>query len=222
MKNDCIWKKSRIAWIGVACALLTACSAQPDVTDSPSEPESPAAETLSVTQPEQPMDYEEQAKTLLRTAFSFDAGGLEPEVILGGDMTSLHYRENENESFPFYCVDFREDDQYPMTLYYFAHSNEVEQVHLENDPDFQFPTEMVDAAKAFVKRVYGVDCAQAEVSAYGYVNKISVQLAVSEQDIFQVRFYYQDMEPVGVLYFTDAEFAQAAMDTNHAVQYAVE
>ena len=104
-----------------------------------------------------------------------------------------------------------------MTLYHFCHSNEKEQVYIENDATFLFNDEMVTEAQNFVELIYGIDCSDATVTAYGYANKVSVQLEVEENKIFHVRFYYQDLKPVGILYFPSADYAKEAMEINNAV-----
>ena len=108
-------------------------------------------------------------------------------------MLSFQYLKDEDDSF---TVDFYKGYDFPQTLYHFCHSNEEEQVFIEKNEDFQFNTEMVETAKAFVKKVYGIDCSEADVHAYGYANKVSVQLNVAANVIFQVRFYYKDDVPV--------------------------
>ena len=40
---------------------------------------------------------------------------------------------------------------------------------------------------------------------------------MSEKQIFQVRFYYKEQKPVGVLYFTEKTHAEEAMEANDAV-----
>ena len=129
------------------------------------------------------------------------------------DMLSFQYLKDEDDSF---TVDFYKGYDFPQTLYHFCHSNEEEQVFIEKNEDFQFNTEMVETAKAFVKKVYGIDCSEADVHAYGYANKVSVQLNVAANVIFQVRFYYKDDVPVGVLFFTEQEYATGAMKANKA------
>ena len=75
---------------------------------------------------------------------------------------------------------------------------------------------MVTRAAAFVKELYGVDCTDAEVHAYCYQNKVAVQLTAAEDQIFDVRFYYEDTTPVGVLFFQSSALAKQVMDANQA------
>lgn len=77
---------------------------------------------------------------------------------------------------------------------------------------------MVDEAKKFVERVYRIDCSNANVTACGYANKISIQLDVDDSTIFQVRFYYKDSNPVGVLYFPSQKDAKSVMEKNDAIK----
>ena len=77
-----------------------------------------------------------------------------------------------------------------------------------------FKEELVTTAKAFVKKMYGVDCSEAKVHAYGYSIKIAVQLEVAPDQIFHVRFYYDNPEPVGILFYNDVEVFNEADDKN--------
>lgn len=158
-------------------------------------------------------DTEALAEKYLQSAFSFDAKECSPIITQEDDMLSFQYLKDEDDSF---TVDFYKGYDFPQTLYHFCHSNEEEQVFIEKNEDFQFNTEMVETAKAFVKKVYGIDCSEADVHAYGYANKVSVQLNVAANVIFQVRFYYKDDVPVGVLFFTEQEYATGAMKANKA------
>lgn len=162
-------------------------------------------------------DVEMAAESLLCTAFSFDTAGASPTVTQDNGLSSLRYLKDPSDPSDFFVVDFYEGYNYPMTLYHFCHSGEDEQANIAEDKTFQFDIEMDEQARKFIEKVYGVDCSQATATAYGYSNKVSVQLDVGDNDIFQVRFYYQDTEPVGVLYFTNADYAKEAMDTNNAV-----
>lgn len=162
-------------------------------------------------------DVELAAESLLSTAFSFDPAGVSPTVTQENGLSSLRYLKDPSDPSDFFVVDFYDGYDYPMTLYHFCHSGEDEQANIAEDKTFQFDIEMDEQARKFVENVYGVDCSQATATAYGYSNKVSVQLDVGDNDIFQVRFYYQDTEPVGVLYFTNAAYAKEAMDTNNAV-----
>ena len=163
-------------------------------------------------------NIEAAAESLLYSAFSFDADGLSPTITQENGLSSLRYLKDPSDPSDFFVVDFYEEFDFPMTLYHFCHSNEEEQIFIENEEDFIFDTEMEKEARAFVERVYGVDCSGADAHAFGYANKVSVQLDVSEGVIFQVRFYYKETTPVGVLFFTEEETAKEAMDTNNAVR----
>ncbi len=48
--------------------------------------------------------------------------------------------------------------------------------------------------------------------------QLEEQLDVAEDVIFQVRFYYKETEPVGILYFMNAKYAAKAMEKNGAVR----
>ena len=172
---------------------------------------------VSILKPESE-DIEEAAKFLLKSAFSFDATNSSPTITQADGISSLRYLKDESDPSDFFVVDFYKDYDFPMTLYHFCHSNEEEQIYIEKDNSFQFDADMEANARDFVKEVYGIDCFEADAHAYGYANKVSVQLDVAEGVIFQVRFYYKELEPVGVLYFTDPKHAETAMEANGAVQ----
>jgi len=163
-------------------------------------------------------NVKDEARDFLKKAFNCDVNDIEPLVSYEdeGSLIDLRFsacKDNEND---FFIVDFRTGYDYPMTLYHFCHPNEEEPVHIENDKEFQFQEEMIVAAKDFVKSVYGADCSLAKIDAYGYAHKVSVQLDLGENEIFQVRFYYEEAEPVGILYFKDAGCAKEAMEANNA------
>lgn len=191
--------------------------------DSKSDSENNNAESAgnssvseSILRPK-PENVEEAAVSLLSTAFSYDGSETEPTVTQENGLSSLRYVKDQDDPSDFFVVDFLNGSDYPMTLYHFCHSGEEHQARIEEDSDFQFNEEMVSEARQFVKTVYGVDCQDVTATAYGYSNKISVQLDVAENVIFQVRFYYQEVTPVGVLFFSNAEYAKEAMEVNDAV-----
>ena len=75
------------------------------------------------------------------------------------------------------------------------------QADIANDADFVYNTAMTNAAKDFFRKVRGVDCSAAAVSAYGYRNKACVALTRSENEAFLLSFHYQDLNPVGLRRF---------------------
>lgn len=203
--------------------MLTACSSErnePNVTEKENVGGPISTEELvpeNILKPKSE-DIEAAAESLLYSAFSFEANEIPPTIMQDNGISSLRYLKDPSDPSDFFVVDFYEEFDFPMTLYHFCHSNEEEQSFIENEEDFLFDTEMEKEARAFVERVYGVDCSGADAHAFGYANKVSVQLDVSEDVIFQVRFYYKETTPVGVLFFTDEETAKEAMDTNNAVR----
>ncbi len=78
---------------------------------------------------------------------------------------------------------------------------------------------MISNAQNFVEELYGIDCSDATIHAYGYKNKIAVQLEVTNDQIFQVRFYYKDLEPVGVVFNNDITALEEFLETYQAKQY---
>ena len=160
-------------------------------------------------------EYETQAKELLQKAFSFDASQCTPTVSDEGGLTSFEYEVKEGD---FYYVSYRDEVAYPMMVYHFCHFVESD-FDLAKESSEYFKEELVTTAKAFVKKMYGVDCSEAKVHAYGYSIKIAVQLEVAPDQIFHVRFYYDNPDPVGILFYNDVEVFNEAMEMNHAKTY---
>ena len=157
--------------------------------------------------------YLKMAQQLLAEAFSFDAGELVPVVDTGPQLV-IRYAVSQTP-LDVYVAEFTPGYDYPSYLYHFCHSLD-EGGNVAEDTDFVFDTAMLDQARAFVKTVYGVDCSAAEARAYGYLNKISVQLKAADNQIFHVQFYYKSDAPVGVLFFHDLKTAQRTLDANNA------
>lgn len=158
------------------------------------------------------------AQQLLSDAFSFGASGVTPVVqTSAGGLVHLTHSVS-NDPMDRYTVDLTEDSLFPVTLYHFCHSNEKAQIDLATDDSVSFDDRFLMEAKAFVKTVYGVDCADAEAHAYCYQNKVCVELLAAKDQIFHVRFCYNDSVPTSALYFSDSETARASMDINHARQ----
>ena len=213
-------RKKTTGCILAAVIFLTGCTAAASNTQDLKQPEDKTTAAVSSEAPAVPETAgtfeptRETADQLLRKAFSYDGSAASPTV--EQNETQTFFRYEEAEPYDMYLVEFTDGWEYPMTLYHFCHSNQDEQADLAADEEFQLNKGFIAAARAFVQSVYGADCSDAEARAYGYANKISVQLAAAEDCIFQVRFYYQDIQPVGVLYFTDAQTAQQAMERNSA------
>jgi hypothetical protein len=160
--------------------------------------------------------YKTQSEELLQKAFSFDASKYTPDVGYEGGLTYLEYVMEKGD---FYYVSYRKELPYPTMVYHFCHIGEKPDFDLAKESSDYFKEEMVTTAKAYVKKVYGVDCEKAEVHAYGYSTKIAVQLQVASDQIFHVRFYYNEPEPVGVLFYNDVAAFNEAMESNHAKTY---
>ena len=64
-----------------------------------------------------------------------------------------------------------------------------------------------------------MDCDGAEVSAYGYANKIAVQLNTAEDQAFSVRFYYTEPQPTGVLFWNKVGAFEQSMERDGAKEY---
>ena len=230
-------RKARISIVFVMILLLSACSdrvtteAQQGTgfTDPDEQKEVQLETTLhsdskvpdqrlqkEPLQEETQMNYQEQAEKWISNAFLFDVSGIEPAEESYGDLTTIRYNLKEDD---FFVVEYRDGFSYPAMIYHFCHLGADPGFDLANEYSDYFKEDMVTTARNFVTKVFGVDCTQAGVHAYGYGNKIAVQLAVSSNEIFQVRFYYSEDEPVGVLFFNDVEAFDKAMETNKAKKY---
>lgn len=162
------------------------------------------------------LGYKEQAIEWICNAFSCDVSGIEPTVETHGNLTTIRYNLEEDN---FFVVEFREKFLYPSMIYHFCHLGTDLGFDLAKESSDYFKEEMITTAKNFVNQVFGVDCSEADIHAYGYGNKIAVQLELSSEEIFHVRFYYSEDDPVGVLFFNNVEAFDMAMKTNGAKQY---
>lgn len=159
---------------------------------------------------------EDIARSMICKAFSCDIS----------EYTILAESEDGKNSITFtsdgpdrYLFEYYEDLEYPTTIYHFSKYNDAD-FDLSNEPSEYFNPDMIDVAKNFIYNLYGIDCENATVSAFGYKNKISVQVQINEQQIFHVRFYYKDPSaPVGIMFVDDEKTSKFLMDANNAKQY---
>lgn len=201
----------------VALMFLTSCSSGGGDTEvKVSAPVVSQADSRVQEAVETVVSEVEQAKSLLDRAFSYDATGVEPAVERQGNQTSLRFDvDNQN----YFMVEWNEAFSYPATLYHFDHLGEDQGFDLAQENDSYFKEELLENAKSFVKDVYGVDCAEATVHAYGYRNKIAVNLETASNQVFSVRYYYKDTEPTGVLFCDDKAVFEQVMERYEAKQY---
>lgn len=161
-----------------------------------------------------------KAVELIEKAFSFDVSCILPDEssIDQGNGTTFQYVAEKNDR---YIVEFKNGYEYPTMLYHFFHFNEdsVQEFDLAEESSEYFKEEMVSIAKDFLYDIYGINCSEAMVHGFGYSNKIAVQLEVDENQIFQVRFYYDDLSPVGVLFCDDVRLFDENMRLNEAKTY---
>ncbi|MBU5435947.1 hypothetical protein [Pseudoflavonifractor sp. MSJ-37] len=190
--------------------LLTACSSG----GSASETVTPTVLPTSTNVVEAKDDHVEEARALIQKAFSYDASGLEP--VVEEDQASFRFEAGEKD---YYIVEFHNGYQYPATLYHFEHLGEDQDFDLAQEDDSYFDEGLIETAKTFVKDIYGVDCTEATVHAYGYKNKIAVQMETAPDEVFSVRYYYKDTEPTGVLFCKDVKALEQVMEKNEAKQY---
>ena len=149
------------------------------------------------------------AEKLLLQAFSFDTTGTSPVVSQNGDFWNIAYTDGDTN----YIVEISGKLPYPQTLYQFRKAStdglEGTQKPLEG--------EFAAIAQEFLYNVYCIDCDDARTEVYTYGNKVSVQFALSDDEIFHVRINTDDMKPSGVLFFNNMETAQLAMEKAGAV-----
>ena len=158
----------------------------------------------------------ESAENYLRNAFSFEAEEITPEIEESENSTTIFYGMSDTNV---YVVEFHDDGEYPSTLYHFCHMNADEGFDLAKESDDYFKDEMIERAKNFLNDVYGIDSTEAEVHAYGYGHKIAVQIEVAPDQIFQVKFYYDELDPVGVQFSQDVKAFERAMQIHQAKCY---
>ena len=183
-------------------AALAACSSQAVVTEpqpspsaDPTDAAGPKVYTSQITE-------EAQARLLLDTAFSFDSTGLEPQIEEDEHQTSIRF---DGAGEDFYLVEFSEHYDYPATVYH------MDPAGTDPADDGWFDEGMIAVAQDFVSEVYGVDCAEAAVTAYSYGGKTAVELAPAEGGSFAVSFDGQSETPCGVRFATEAgAFRRAA------------
>ena len=125
------------------------------------------------------------------------------------------------------CANFSDNDnkefdtnlEFPAMVYYFSHIGEDENFDLATESSEYFNEEMISNAQDIVAKLYGIDCSGAAIHAYGYKNKIAVQLEIKEDQIFQVRFYYKDLDPVGVVFYNDVAAFEKFLETYQEKKY---
>lgn len=210
-------KIALICVIGVVL-IVTGCSVKKEVEGSDSSQEVILEANKDILQK---MDNDEEkrivdAEELISKAFSFNVETIKPKIDICDNLTSISYDVTPTD---FYIVEYQEENIYPTTLYHFCHLGEDEEFDLAEESEEYFKEGMVEAATDFLKNVYGIDCSDADIHAYGYANKIAVQIEVASDQIFQVKFYYKDMEPVGVQFCSDISGFERMMEVNQAKKY---
>lgn len=157
-----------------------------------------------------------QAASLIDKAFSFDVAKYAPIVDQKDNLTTIRYTVEPEE---YYIVELQEELEFPAMIYHFCHLGEDPEFDLGKESSDFFKDEMLTVAKNYVQDVYEIDCSDVDIHAYGYKNKIAVQIEVSSEMVFQVRFYYEDIEPVGILFYDNADVFEQAMSSHGAIQY---
>lgn len=160
--------------------------------------------------------YVVQSKELINNAFFVEILENSPIISTDGDWATVRYEVSDDEAF---VVEFQKDLPYPAALYHFCHAGDDPEFDLAQESSDYFQDGMIPAAMEFVQKMYDVDCTNAEVHAYGYKNKISVQMEIAPDQIFHVRFYYTDLDPVGVLFSDSIDSFNRAMEINQAKMY---
>ena len=178
-------------------------------------PVGPSGSEKGTTSSEQ-ADLAAQGRALLEQAFLCDLSGVEATTEDMEDRLSLRFTVAENDV---YLVEYSDTLAYPATLYHLNHFGADEGFDLAQESEDYFQAELVENAKEFVSSLYGVDCDGAEISAYGYANKIAVQLNTAEDQVFSVRFYYADSQPTGVLFWNRVGAFEQSMERDGAKEY---
>lgn len=159
---------------------------------------------------------EDIAQSMICKAFSCD---ISEYTILVENDDGKHSVTFTGEGPDRYLFEYYDDLEYPATVYHFSKYNDAD-FDLANESSEYFNPDMIDVAKNFVYKLYGVNCEGADISAFGYKNKISIQLQIDEQQIFHVRFYYKEpYAPVGIMFIDNANISKYLMDANNARQY---
>ena len=159
-----------------------------------------------------------EARKILSRAFSYDAtviSDISHGNAQGADSVTVTFRDNESGA-DVYEVTFADGVPYPVTAYHFNGYADLESIDIASDESFSYDTDMTEAAKDFVKTVCGVDCPNANVSAYGYRNKVCVALESSENEFFLVSFHYKDLNPVGIRVAFDKSLVEKTMELEKA------
>lgn len=209
----------KFGYILVFAVLLTGCQSaqqaqQPSIaTEQTSETHSDADSVDSADS----ADSMEQAASYIEKAFDTDPRELTiqqeqvEDTLVIKFMNELH----EDEVMNFYQVFLREGYPYPTQVYHF-HNPNTENIDLAAKSDFEFNEDLISIANDFVKKLYNVDCANANTIAYVYKNKIAVRMQLSEYEFFDVRFAIDNTEPVGCLFANNQQDADATITMQNA------
>lgn len=145
-------------------------------------------------------DYDAAARQLLQLAFGIEVS--ENEAIVSST--------SHGEEYQYQCLDSRclvtfDDGDYPQYVGWSVASVEEEQTEIDSTED-SFKPEAIQTAKDFVWNLYGVDCSNAEVKAFRYLDGVVVAFSVSDQENFAVSFYYHNLEaPRGIHFYTEKD-----------------
>lgn len=162
-------------------------------------------------------DVEDVAKQLISNAFAFSIpDDIVPALDINEHQSTIQYTIEPGNV---YLVEFKETFEFPATVYHFNHPEQGGKIDLANDASYQFNNELVTIAQSYANSLYGVDCSHAEIHAYGYKDKIAVQLKIGADQVFHVRFYYNETTPTGIIFHNDITAFERFLDANHAKQY---
>lgn len=199
-------------WMMAAILLLPSCANSSDKDNEELDTNERVSDSHQNEKSED--DY---AKELIKAAFEYEVPSEnEPIIDVAGDRTTIRY---SSELEKFYIVEFDKNLEFPAMVYYFSHIGEDEDFDLATESSEYFNEAMISNAQDIVAKLYGIDCSGAAIHAYGYKNKIAVQLEIKEDQIFQVRFYYKDLDPVGVVFYNDVAAFEKFLETYQAKKY---
>ena len=163
------------------------------------------------------LSEEDYAKQLIREAFAFSIPeGIDPELDINECQSTIQYTIEPGD---IYLIELKENFQFPSMIYHFNHLGQDKELDIADDSSYHFNNELTTIAQNYVSTLYGLDCSNAEIHAYGYKDKVAVQLKVKTDQIFHVRYYYNENTPTGILFHNDITAFERFLDENHAKQY---
>lgn len=202
-------------WLTTASILLLLGNSFPM---TPTLPESQSISVLNNELSANETDFIAQAASFIKTAFEYDVSDIDPIMQQEGNRISIWFYPDSQDIMDNYFVQIDPDRVYPTMLYHFQYPN-VEKVDIATDDTFTYDPRIIQVARDYIEEVYDVHCTTDDIKVYGYQNKVAVQFKVSEDCFFDVRFFYKDMKPTGILYLINEDEASVWLEANHGKMY---